>query len=407
MTLHRILFVDDDPNILHGLQRMLRSLRDQWDVRFALSGQVALEMLEHETYDAIVSDMRMPDMDGAELLSFVSSKYPAMLRVILSGYSDPQAVMRTIGPAHQYLAKPCRPQVLLDVLSRTIELHRLLEADGLRRLLAGLRTLPTPPAIYFTLMDYIANPNASMNGVAELIERDMAMTAELLKLTNSAYFTLPCRIATPLQAVRILGFETLRALVLRIGIFRNFHGHAGTAHLIEAINADGFLVARLARRIAQAEHLDSRAVDEAICAGMLGSIGTLVLLDHLPEAFAKVAALIADGDDPLDAETAVFGANHMQLGAYLLGLWGFPKSVVEAVAFAGQPGVAPVETLDTPVIVHIARVLAGPLPAYARQQSHPELGRLALDMRYLERLGCADRLPVWMAEAQVETAGAR
>src|SRR5262249_40373705 len=159
------------------------------------------------------------------------------------------------------------------------------QSEGLRKLLAGLRTLPTPSSTYLQIMDCIRNPKASVNAVADLIERDVAMTAELLKLTNSAYFALPQRVATPLQAVRILGFETLRALVFRIGIFRGFQGRGAAGKLIEAINDDSFLVARLARRVAKLDQLDTRDVDEAFISGMLGSIGTLILLDQLPQTF--------------------------------------------------------------------------------------------------------------------------
>jgi HD-like signal output (HDOD) protein/CheY-like chemotaxis protein len=405
LSRHRILFVDDDQNLLQGLQRMLHARRKVWDVHFVASGKQALTRLEEEPFDAIVSDMRMPDMDGAELLAAVSKRFPAMLRFILSGYTDEETVMRTVGSAHQFMAKPCPPSMLIDILHRAIELHRLLQSEGLRKLLAGLRTLPTPSATYLAIMECIRNPKASVNAVADLIERDVAMTAELLKLTNSAYFALPSRISTPLQAVRILGFETLRALVFRIGIFRGFEGRGGAGKLIEAINEDSFLVARLARRVAKLDHLDTRVVDEAFCAGMLGSIGTLILIDQLPQAFEKVAAAVQAGEDPLETEAAVFGANHMQLGAYLLGLWGFSKPVVGAVAFSGNPSVFQSDRLDVSGVVHIARVLAGPFPAYAALGEHGEVGRLALDMQYLEGMGRTSSLPGWMMEARAEMGG--
>ncbi len=152
MTAARILFVDDEPNILQGLQRMLRSMRREWDMHFLDNGKAALAAMAENPFDAVVTDMRMPGMDGAELLSEIRRLYPEAIRVILSGSSELEAVMRTVGPAHQYLAKPCSAQILIDVLRRAIELRRLLECEGLRKLLAGLKSLPTPSNTYYAVV---------------------------------------------------------------------------------------------------------------------------------------------------------------------------------------------------------------------------------------------------------------
>lgn len=402
MTAARILFVDDEPNILQGLQRMLRSMRREWDMHFLDNGKAALAAMAENPFDAVVTDMRMPGMDGAELLSEIRRLYPEAIRVILSGYSELEAVMRTVGPAHQYLAKPCSAQILIDVLRRAIELRRLLECEGLRKLLAGLKSLPTPSNTYYAVVSYIDDPRASANGLAEIIAKDVAMTAELLKVTNSAYFTVPSKVNTPLQAVRILGFETLRALVLRIGIFRSFKGLPATGRVMEDLNRDSFLVGRIARRLARLEGFDAHAVEMAFCAGMLCSIGMLVLLDHMPARFAEVKAAIAGGKGLLEAEAEVFGATQFQVGAYLLGLWGFKQDVVEAVAFTGRPGVAKASAMDIAAVVHLARVLAGPLPAYA--EACGDCGRLAVDSDHLGTLRKADRLELWRAEAEAERA---
>ncbi len=394
----RILFVDDEHNVLSGLQRMLRGMRGEWEMHFVDSGEKALAVLATQPFDVIVSDMRMPGMGGAELLAEVRRRYPGVLRIILSGYSEAESVMRTVGPAHQFLAKPCSDQTLIRVIRRALELRRMVDSAKLRSLLAGIKNLPTPSDTYYALMKYIELPQASANGVAEIIGRDMAMTAELLKLTNSAYFTMPSRVTSPLQAVRILGFETLRALVLRIGIFRSFTGLEAMGRLMDDLNHDSFRVARMAERIARLEGMDVRQVEEAFCAGMLSPIGMLVLLDHLPAKFARAKQAVAHGEDPLDAELAVFGASHLQVGAYLLGFWGFKQAVVEAVAFSGRPSVIQGDQFGVPAAVHVARVLAGPSPAYASADVDREVGRMALDFGYLEGLGKGDRLAAWTAE---------
>jgi CheY-like chemotaxis protein len=81
----RLLFVDDEAMVLDGLRRALHGMREGWEMRFVESGAAALEALEKERYDAVVSDMRMPMMDGAQLLEEVKQRYPDMVRMILSG----------------------------------------------------------------------------------------------------------------------------------------------------------------------------------------------------------------------------------------------------------------------------------------------------------------------------------
>jgi HD-like signal output (HDOD) protein/CheY-like chemotaxis protein len=396
VTSYNVLFVDDDENMLAGLQRLLRPLRHEWHMHFVSSAAAALDALKHESFHAIVTDMRMPDMDGGALLQIVSRRHPEMVRLILSGHSESESVMRTVGPAHQFLAKPCAPQLLIEVLKRSIALRKMLGSESLHRLVAGIRNLPTPPATYFSLIHYLGDPKASFNGAAAIIERDVAMTAELLKLTNSAYFSLPARVSSPLQAIRMLGFETLRGLVLQIGIFQQFRGKAGERRMMEAVNRDSFRVAHLARFIATLEGLEPAKAEECFCAGMLCSIGALVLLDCLPDRFSKVRAAVSRGTGVSEAERTEFGATRFQVGAYLLGLWGFLGSIVEAVAYADCPRAVSSQGFEVMAVVHAARALAGPFPDLAMESG--EAGTLALDLDYLAECGKRERVEMWRAE---------
>ena len=110
----RVVFVDDEPQVLRGITRMLDSAEVPWDIDTAGSGAEALELLAKEPADVIVSDMKMPGMDGAELLSEVRRLYPATVRIVLSGQADKDAVYRAVTPMHQYLSKPCEAEKLRD-----------------------------------------------------------------------------------------------------------------------------------------------------------------------------------------------------------------------------------------------------------------------------------------------------
>ena len=383
-----IAFVDDDANILNGLRRMLRCRKDDWNMEFFLSGPEALAAMAAKPFDLVVSDMRMPGMDGAQFLHEVQRLYPGTIRVILSGFAESECVLKTIGPAHVYLAKPCDPQELIAAIKRPLALRKHLHTQALHQTLAGVTHLPSLPEVFLAIEVEISSPNHSAASVAAIIGRDVGMTAELLKLTNSAYFALPCRVANPLQAVRILGLETLQTLVLRIGIFRQF---GGDAVALRALNNYSLSTAALAQKIALAEGATPAAAAIAHCAGMLSCLGALTLLDSHPAEYRQALGKVGEDLPVHSAEQAQFGASHCLIGAYLLGLWGFSDPLVEAVAHAAEPSNCPGR--DNPVLtfVHAARSLVSGFPLLPTGSIEPD----GLDKAYLSDLGLLPRIVHW------------
>jgi len=397
----RIAFVDDEPHILRGIRRAMADQEDEWDMAFFGSGEEALAEIRRQPFDVVVSDMRMPGMDGATLLSHVRDLNPATIRVILSGYADSDAVLRTVGPAHIYLAKPCDAETLLNALHRQIALRSLLDTPTLRATLAGLANLPSLPEVYHRLQSELVSPNCSPKTVADILAQDMAMTAEVLKVTNSAYFSAAGNITTPLQAVRLLGIEVVQALVLQAGLFRQFAGRPDLAPLLEALTGHGLALSALAERIAAAEGGDIAIVKSAQIAAMLSDIGCVVLIDAHPAEYQAMLAGLAP-DTPLHrAETATFGASHAAIGGYLLGLWGFSDVVVEALVFHCAPSACPGRDNLALTALHAAQIL-GP-----RSPLLPPGSRIddSLDMTYLIEARHDGHVPLWRELAGQERSG--
>ena len=382
----RVLFVDDDENILSGLRRLLRGMAKTWEMVFCDGGDKALALLAEQSFDVVVSDMRMPSMDGAQLLATIQQRHPGTIRVILSGYADQTSVLRTVGPAHVYLAKPCTPETLIKAIARPVALRKLLSAPGLRQALSGLSTLPSAPDIFLALEKEIRSPQSSTASVAAVIAQDVAMTAAILKLTNSAYFTLSARVTSPFQAVRLLGIETVESLVLQVGIFRGFTGNARTAPMIAALNEYSLKIAGLAEAIAEAEGESAQMMKTAYCAGMLSCIGCLVLLEHHFTEYGATMARVGSSISVHAAETAVLGAGHTHVGAYLLGLWGFESGLVEAVAHSCAPSNSPSRDFTPLTAVHAARALGPRFPLLPKGCRPPDM----LDFGYLSEC-CLDR----------------
>ncbi|THB78968.1 MAG: response regulator, partial [Desulfobulbaceae bacterium] len=190
MSKKAIMFVDDEPNILSGIKRMLRSMRKEYSFYFAESGKEALGMMEDDPVDVVVSDMRMPGMDGAEFLTEVQSKFPLAIRIMLTGQADEESILRTVNVVHQFLAKPCEPDNLKDVLARAGVLHDIMANSDLKELVSSIGSLPSLPSVYSQLQEALKDPEVTADQVAEIIEKDIAMTAKLLQLVNSSFFGL-------------------------------------------------------------------------------------------------------------------------------------------------------------------------------------------------------------------------
>ncbi len=388
-----ILFVDDEENILNGIKRMMRAKRHTWSMEFSTSGAAALDLLEHIHADVVVSDMRMPHMDGAEFLSKVQERHPETVRIVLSGYAEREAVLRTIGPSHRYLAKPCREEVLVGAIESSLRLREALTADHIKRSVSGLTHLPTLPRVYGEILNELGSEFASGESLAEKIEHDTAISAQILKLTNSAYFGTPRKVATVKQAVQFLGFDNVRAVVLLAGVFEQFKGIGPEMAVIaEALSEHSLGIGILSQAIARAEKLPAKDADDAFSAGLLTHIGTLLLIANSSKRFRQaMSELDGSGESLENVERKAFGASHGELGAHLLNLWGFGDQIVEAVAYHHTPSRAGLSRNDVLTAVHAAQYLL-------REAGDPRPSvdlREPLDVEYIEKAGLVGRVPAW------------
>jgi HD-like signal output (HDOD) protein len=368
-TVRRVLFVDDEPYALQGLQALARRHRSRWQSEFALGGQRAIELLASQPFDVIVTDMSMPRMDGAALLHHVHRSHPQIVRIVLSGYAEVESALRAIPVAHQFLSKPCDAQELERVIERACRLQALLSDDAVRRAVGQIRTLPSLPQVYAKLMGLLSNPGTGIAEVAALIERDMAISARVLQIVNSAFFGLPQRVSSVRSALSYLGINLIKSLVLLSELFVDKPGQRLPPSIsLARLQRHAFLTGTIARRLMP----NKKRSDDAYMAGMLHDIGKLILASELPDYFARVASeALSTGEPEHLVEQRLFGVTHADVGGYLLGIWGLPYVVVEAVANHHAPERVPSTELDLVACTHLANVLAderdrrdsaGPLP---------------------------------------------
>ncbi len=387
----RILFVDDEPNILAGLRRIMRPLRKEWEMAFANNGHEALAILSVRPFDVVVSDMRMPGMNGVELLKEVRKHHPETVCIALSGESAKESVLNYVGPIHQYLPKPCDPELLRFSLSRIAALRNILSVDKLRAVLALLEGLPSLPSLYRDLMRQFESPDGSLREVGQIVSRDMAMSAKVLQLANSAFFGARNHIPNPHAAVAALGMDTVKALALSVCVFSVFEDRALKEFKLHPLWEHSTAAAVLAKRITLAEQSPREVVGRAFTAGLLHDVGKLVFAAMLPMDLRKVLTAVRSEGRPMhEVERDIVGASHSEVGAYLLGLWGFSEEIIEALAYHHRPREAGRTEFGVLTAVHVANVLA--------HQLHPSdlpLGQMQVDPVYLSEVRKASRLSEW------------
>jgi HD-like signal output (HDOD) protein len=374
---------------------MLRPQRLEWDMAFAPGGEAALALMAASPFDVIVSDMRMPGMDGAALLSRVREQYPQVVRIVLSGHTELSSMFRVVPIAHQFLAKPCNADKLRVAVERACHLKALLSDASIRRTVGALGDLPSLPRTYQALTAALTDPDTPVRKIAGIIEQDVGISAKVLQLSNSAFFGIAHAMTNIQGAVSYLGMNTLKSLVLSVEIFQVFKPSTPLPGFsLERLQHHARLTASIAARLPLPQHL----VDVALAGGMLHDVGKLILAWKLPERFKKSLAEAAAQRHPLHkVEEGEYGFSHAEIGAYLLGLWGLPYTVVEAVALHHGPNRIPHQGFDAVSAVYVANLLARELEVTSPKA--PPEDSFETHEQDLITLGIQQRMPDWRALA--------
>ncbi len=387
----RALFVDDEPNVLQGLRRMLFELEGEWELVFAQSGEEALERMRETPVDVVVSDMRMPGMDGAELLKRIQSSYPDVVRVVLSGHSEYSKFIEGFKQAHQFLAKPCSEEVLVQTLANAWNLRMILTNPEVKSILGAVNSLPVLPECHNELLSALRDEDASAKRIGAIIKKDVGMTTNVLRMVNSPFFGLRRRILDPAEAVTYLGVTVVECLVLSSHLFAVFDQGRFPEFSLAMLEEHCLATGLLAKAIAGVEGQCKEVVEQCFISGMLHDVGKILLAWGDPSGYSRILdAVRKENKTVVNMEQEELGVTHAESGAYLLGLWSFPGSVVEAVAFHHTPPPSACKGFSILAAVHVANVLEKDLhvvnAGYARN---------LVDEGYLASAGLTEHVPMW------------
>lgn len=394
MSRKRVLFVGEDVGLWEQLKNPTAGIAEKWDVAFAKSGLQALASLSQSPCDAVISDMQLPGMTGAQLLDEVMQRNPKTIRFIRASMADQQAAMKCVGTAHQYLVKPSDARTIGSALDRAFSLDAWLPSETVQKLIAQMKKLPSPPNLYFKIVAALQSTDTSIDDVGAMVAQDPVLSAKMLQVVNSAVFGLQLQVVSASEAVMYLGMETTKSLVLLAHTFSYFDKVRTAEFSVEKLWKHSVTTGKLAEQIARAQGCPVEVVSQSFTAGMLHDLGKLLYAANVPEGFKEALAKAKEGNLQLwDAETAVFGAAHSELGACLLGIWGLPMPIVEAVALHHFPirflskGFCPLTA------VHAANAIEHEINT--DKPGSKDVVQPAVDLNYLTELGLADRLDPW------------
>lgn len=359
----RVLFVDDEQPMLDGLRTRLHRMNGKWQMAFVDSAERAIAELDANPYDVIVTDMRMPGMDGVQLLQHASERWPETIRIVLSGYAEAHQTSRLVPIAHQYLSKPCESPMLENVVERCVQLHDLLRRPELRASVGRIRVLPAMPRTYARLQELLAEEDVTVKDIARVISADTAIAARVLQIVNSAFFRLARRITNIEQAVTYLGFAAVRNLVMCAEVFSQWRASTARPSVnLEAMQTHALRAANATLALTNRTPL----ADDAMLAGLVHDIGYWILAQECPDDLAEALELAREKQISMDeAERQIIGSSHAEIGAYLLGLWGLPYAVIEAVAFHHTPRRVTQTHFDILAALAVAHTLTEPTEADA------------------------------------------
>lgn len=346
----KILFVDDEVQILKSLKRLFRG--SGYEVFFADSGKLAIEVLEKQPVDLVISDIRMPEMDGFELLKYVKETYPLTLRVALSGFTDNRKIFTALenNLAKLYMFKPWENAELLSTIDKIFELEDILIDQDLLDMINNLDEIPSIPDLY-TELSKMVEEDADIELISNKIEQDQAIASKILKVANSAFYG--AKTGSINQAIMYIGLINVKNIVLTNSVFTNF-GHQSEYQnsLWEHVNLANKIVMLLYQRC-----LNKRIPNIYASAGLLHDIGKVILIHFFEEIYGEI---ITKSSDPENEKTRsqieidLLGVDHQQIGGYLLSWWEIPVPIVEAALYHHDPMNESIINRELVQVVHLA-----------------------------------------------------
>lgn len=332
-----VLLVDDEPKVINGLERSLSLLEEDWDILVAYSGEEALAILDEEKVQVVLSDLRMPVMDGAAFLSKTRKEYPGTVRFILSGYADKDLMLNASQYAHRYLVKPSSAQDVVNAIREVWKTHAEINNEEVVDKVSNAGGLLSGKGAIGELLKTTDDPECTIERLKELVVKYPPVYASVLRVSNTAFFGSGGCVESIDQALMILGMDFVKALALieltKSSLALSPAGDRFADQMFEHSVEASQLVRRLKDVIT-----DAKLIQRIQSIALLHDLGKLILLDYAGDRYIQLCEeSLHSKTECWRMEREEFGCDHAMIGAYLFNLWGFPIEVVQGIAWHHDP----------------------------------------------------------------------
>lgn len=333
-----ILIVDDEVNILKALNRCL--MDEPYDIIFATSPKEALDILEEEEIDIIITDYKMPEMSGAELLIKVKEKFPSVFRIILSGYIDQNVVHNLLinGTAMLFFPKPWSDYDILKKLKVVIKTVKILKSRRLVDFFQSIDLSACTMDIYNKLIEAIEH-DLSIKGIADIIKQDVALATKIMQLGNSIFYG-PSECTSLEQAIVKLGLNTVKNISLLYSVSSCANLNKVQQHWLSELTKDAAITALCMEKMC-ALSINKLDIDTASTIGVLKNIGRNILIAYKPEYYKQLLNILESNPDidAFEAESLSESTlpTHAEISGYYLMTLNLPFVIVESILYHHTP----------------------------------------------------------------------
>jgi HD-like signal output (HDOD) protein len=376
----RLLIIGNVANILNPLRKMLLPEKGDWDIFFAVNADEVVLVLNNHNVDMVIADMHIPDNEGIKILEMIKESFPSIIRIVISDPSERALMLKSSEYAHQFLAKPDNAIELKRKISKIYSLQTYLHNQEIAKFVNGIKDLPGLPELYLKIEEETNKVNPSLKKIEEYISKDIIMTVKILQLVNSAFFGLPAKVISPLQAINFLGLGTIKSLVLMVHLFTSDDASPLVNYNVNKLWEHSLKIAKIAKMIASKETNEPKFIEETYIGGLLHDIGKIVLWKH-KGYFHDIERLENEYSiTTTEAEYMLYQTSHAEVGAYLMGIWGLPESLIEIVCYHHHPSNSNPMAFSPLTIIHIADNI---------------FSTGSLDLQYIETLKISDKVNYW------------
>jgi CheY-like chemotaxis protein len=332
-----ILFVDDDPMLLNSTRRRLMSLTQSWDLRFAESGQQALSIMDTVEPAVVVSDMRMPGMNGLELLTEVERRYPLAIRIILSGQTERDQLAETQVIAHEILQKPCEAEQVKIVVGHCLAIRKRLRQVEIERTILERAGIPISATSLRNILAFLLDPDTNREQLVSQMGQDHRVAQFVLSRISETMPRADTDVTedvarSPLErTIQCMGIFRVKVAYCFVKLCIRILDTLEDPLFLEVIDSGLQLGARVLETAAR-KGKPNRFAEECYVAAVFQEIGKLVLFQCFGTGYLEGIALAKQGEVKLSEwEMQRYRCTHAEIGAYLLMQWSFSPHIVESV----------------------------------------------------------------------------